>query len=214
MYEDHRELSQALDIYREFPDDPGASGARRIGAAPNRAERRGFHRHARARGGRNSPLPPRIRWHWHEAYVKEKQLAKAVPLTARVLPLRRKISIADVLRTRAPRRTPIPSAAEQFSAAAKIKPDVAQAWSELAGVLIMAEQPVDGLAALDKVHALGAETSGHFYLRAITLDRLNKTKEALEAYNKFLAASQNVNPDQEFIARQRVKVLEKELGKR
>jgi hypothetical protein len=51
-------------------------------------------------------------------------------------------------------------------------------------------------------------------LRAITLDRLNKTKEALDAYTKFLAASQNVNPDQEFIARQRVKVLEKELGKR
>ena len=78
----------------------------------------------------------------------------------------------------------------------------------------MAEQPVEGLAALDKVRALGAETSGHFYLRAITLDRLNKTKEALEAYNQFLAASQNVNPNQEFIARQRVKVLERELGKR
>jgi hypothetical protein len=64
------------------------------------------------------------------------------------------------------------------------------------------------------VHALGAETSGHFYLRAITLDRLKKNKEALEAYNQFLAASKDVNPDQEFIARQRVKVLEKELGKR
>jgi len=73
---------------------------------------------------------------------------------------------------------------------------------------------VDGLAALDRVHALGAETAGHYYLRAITLDRLQRSKEALEAYNKFLAASQNVNPDQEFIARQRVKVLEKELGRR
>jgi hypothetical protein len=45
------------------------------------------------------------------------------------------------------------------------------------------------------------------------LDRLRRNKEALEAYNSFLAASQN-NPDQEFTARQRVKVLEKELGKR
>ena len=107
-----------------------------------------------------------------------------------------------------------PSAAEQFSAATKIKPDAPEAWTELAGVLIMAEQPVEGLAALDHVRALGAETSGHFYLRAITLDRLKQPKEALEAYNKFLAVSQNVNPDQEFIARQRVKALEKELGKR
>ena len=70
------------------------------------------------------------------------------------------------------------------------------------------------MAALDKVRALGAESAGHFYLRAITLDRLQRPKEALEAYNKFLASSQNVNPDQEFIARQRVKVLERELGKR
>jgi tetratricopeptide (TPR) repeat protein len=107
-----------------------------------------------------------------------------------------------------------PPAAEQFSAAAKIKPDAADAWTELAGVLIMAERPADGLAALDHVHDLGAESGGHFYLRAITLDKLQRPKEALEAYNKFLAASQNVNPDQEFMARQRIKALEKELGKR
>jgi predicted Zn-dependent protease len=150
-----------------------------------------------------------------QAYVKEKQLAKAEPLAAKGVAatpedFELRMFYGRILRDE---RRFLP-AAEQFSAATKIKPDAAQAWTELAGVLIMAEQPVDGLAALDKVHALGAETSGHFYLRAITLDRLNKTKEALAAYNNFLAASQNVNPDQEFIARQRVKVLEKELGKR
>jgi len=107
-----------------------------------------------------------------------------------------------------------PPAAEQFSAAAKIKPDAAEAWTELAGVLIMAERLTDGLGALDHVRALGVETAGHFYLRAMTLERLQRPKDALDAYNKFLAASQNANPDQEFIARQRVKALEKELGKR
>jgi tetratricopeptide (TPR) repeat protein len=149
-----------------------------------------------------------------QAYVKEKQLAKAEPLTAKSVAaapedFELRMFYGRILRDE--RR--FPSAAEQFSAAAKIKPDAVEAWSELASVLIVGEQPLDGLAALDKVHALGAETAGHFYLRAITLDRLRRNKEALEAYNSFLAASQN-NPDQEFTARQRVKALEKELGKR
>jgi len=212
LYEEHGDLSQALGIYREFPDDSGAQehaglvllqtgqSAAAIGTLEPVVAK--------------SPTPSN-QVALAQAYVKEKQLAKAEPLAAKGVAaspedFELRMFYGRILRDQ--RR--FPPAAEQFSAAAKIKPDVAQAWTELAGVLIMAEQPVDGLAALDKVHALGAETSGHFYLRAITLDRLNKTKEALDAYTKFLAASQNVNPDQEFIARQRVKVLEKELGKR
>ena len=150
-----------------------------------------------------------------QAYVKEKQLVKAEPLAAisvKAAPEDFDLRMFHGRILRDERR--FPSAAEEFSAAAKIKPDAAEAWTELAGVLIMAEQPLDGLAALDKVHTLGAETAGHFYLRAITLDRLQRSKEALEAYTKFLAASQNVNPDQEFMARQRIKALDRESGKR
>jgi len=150
-----------------------------------------------------------------QAYVKEKQLAKAVPLIAKAVAdapndFDLRMFYGRILRDE--RR--FPPAAEQFSAASKIKPDAPEAWTELAGVQIMAEQLGDGLVALDRVRALGAETSGHFYLRAITLDRLQRNKEALEAYNKFLASNGGANPDQEFMARQRVKVLEKELGKR
>jgi len=36
----------------------------------------------------------------------------------------------------------------------------------------------------------------------------------LENYNKFLAASHGDHPDQEFQARQRARLLERELGKR
>jgi tetratricopeptide (TPR) repeat protein len=150
-----------------------------------------------------------------QAYVKEKQLAKAEPLTGKAVAAAPgdfdlRMFYGRILRDQ--RR--FAPASEQFSAATKIKPDAAEAWTELAGVLIMAERPMDGLEALDHVRTLGAETSGHVYLRAITLDRLQRPKDALEAYNKFLAASQNVNPDQEFMARQRIKALEKELGKR
>jgi tetratricopeptide (TPR) repeat protein len=212
LYEEHNELAQALDIYREFPDDPGAQ--ERAGVLLLQTGQTAAAIATLEPVVAKSPTPANQIALAH-AYVEEKQLAKAEPLIAKgvaAAPDDFEVRMFFGRTLRDERKFPL--ASEQFSAATKLKPEAAQAWTELAGVLIMAEQPVDGLAALDKVHALGAETAGHFYLRAITLDRLNKTKEALEAYNKFLAASQNVNPDQEFIARQRVKVLEKELGKR
>jgi hypothetical protein len=79
------------------------------------------------------------------------------------------------------------------------------------------------LAALDRVKALGGETPGDRFFRAIILDKTsaratsNKTKQlklALEAYQNFLATSQGKFPDQEFQARQRARIIEKELSKR
>jgi tetratricopeptide (TPR) repeat protein len=211
LYEEHGEFPQALDIYREFPDDPGAqehAGVLLLKTGQNAAAIAALEPIVA-----KSPTPAN-QIALAQAYVKEKQMAKAEPLTAKSVAaapedFELRMFYGRILRDG--RR--FPSAAEQFSAAGKIKPDSVEAWSELANVLIVGEQPLDGLAALDKVHALGAETAGHFYLRAITLDRLQRSKEALEAYNKFLGSSQN-NPDQEFIARQRVKALEKVLGKR
>jgi len=89
-------------------------------------------------------------------------------------------------------------------------PSAAEAWSELSGVLILEEKYPDALAALDKVKALGAEGVGHMFFRATTLEHLNRKKEALEYYQRFLEASRT-NPDQEFQARQRVRSLERDL---
>ena len=212
LYEDHHELPQALDIYREFPDDAGAQ--ERSGVLLLQTGQSAAAITALEPVVAKSPTPAN-QIALAQAYVKEKQLAKAEPLAAKGVAsapddFDLRVFHGRILRDE--RR--FPSAAEEFSAATKIKPDSAEAWTELAGVLIMAEQPLDGLAALDKVRALGAESAGHFYLRAITLDRLQRPKDALEAYTKFLASSQNANPNQEIIARQRVKVLERELGKR
>jgi tetratricopeptide (TPR) repeat protein len=212
LYEDHRDLTQALNIYLEFRDDPAAqehAGVLLLQTGQSAAAITTLEPIVA-----KSPTPAN-QIALAQAYVKEKQLAKAEPLIAKSVAAAPedyylRMFYGRVLRDQ--RR--FPPAAEQFTAATTIKPDAPEAWTELAGVLIMAEQPGDGLAALDHVRALRAETSGHFYLRAITLDRLQQNKEALEAYNKFLAMSQNVNPDQEFMARQRIKALEKILGKR
>ena len=104
-------------------------------------------------------------------------------------------------------------AANEFLAAATLKPDSVEAWNEAVGVLVPAAQYPQALACLDKVHNLNADTAGDFYYRAIVLDKLRQVKPALASYKKFLDLSQGKNPDQEFIARQRSRILEKEANR-
>jgi hypothetical protein len=89
-----------------------------------------------------------------------------------------------------------------------------EAWNELASALIISENFSQGLAALDRLKALGKETPGDLFFRAITLDKLRQLKPALEAYEKFLAADNGAHPDQEFQARHRASIIKLELTKR
>jgi tetratricopeptide (TPR) repeat protein len=102
-------------------------------------------------------------------------------------------------------------AAQQFATAAKIRPDNVKAWNELAAVLVVNEDYAGGLAALDRVRALGKEVPGDFYYRAISLEKLRQAKPAMEAYKQFLATDGGKMPDQEFLARQRIRIIESEL---
>jgi len=104
-------------------------------------------------------------------------------------------------------------AAEQFNAAAKLRPDAVQAWNELASALIVAERYPEGLYALDRIRVLGKEVPGDYFLRAITLDKLKQRKEAIAAYQQFLAADGGRHADQEFQARQRIRIIENEMKK-
>ena len=105
-------------------------------------------------------------------------------------------------------------AAQQFLAATRLQPDSVHAWNELASALIVGENYAEGLAALDHIRALGKEIPGDLYLRAITLDKLKQRPQAIAAYQQFLAASKGAFPDQEFLARQRVRIIESELKKK
>jgi tetratricopeptide (TPR) repeat protein len=104
-------------------------------------------------------------------------------------------------------------AAEQFNAAAKLRPDAVQAWNELASALIVSERYSEGLYALDRIRVLGKEAPGDYFLRAITLDKLKQRKEAIAAYRQFLAADGGQHADQEFQARQRIRIIENEMRK-
>ena len=104
-------------------------------------------------------------------------------------------------------------AATQFLAVAKAKPDSGEAWNELTSMLILLKQYEPALAALEKSKALNGETPAYHYFRAIMLDASNQPKPALESYKQFLAVSEGKFPDEEFKARQRVKVLGKVVNK-
>jgi len=84
-------------------------------------------------------------------------------------------------------------------------PVVSRLVSSLAGDLPRA------LEAYDKARGLGENTAGLAFMRAITLDKMRQLKPALEAYEQFLALSQGKNPDQEFQARQRVRIIRHQL---
>jgi tetratricopeptide (TPR) repeat protein len=104
-------------------------------------------------------------------------------------------------------------AAQQFSAAAKLRPDSVKAWNELATVYVVNGDYGDGLAALDHVRALGKEIPGDFYFRGICLDRMRELKPAIEAYRRFLETDGGKMADQEFLARQRIRIMENELNR-
>jgi Flp pilus assembly protein TadD len=103
-----------------------------------------------------------------------------------------------------------PAAIHQFNEAVKIKPGDVRAWSDLASVLYLHEDLQDALTAFDRARQLGENTAGNWFLRAIILDKLRQLKPALEAYKQFLSMSHG-NDDQEFQARQRVRIIQNEL---
>jgi Flp pilus assembly protein TadD len=70
------------------------------------------------------------------------------------------------------------------------------------------------LSAFEQAAKAGDTSPGNWFLRAIILDKLRQLKPAKAAYEQFLAASQGKNPDQEFQARQRVRILDREISKR
>jgi len=212
LYETAKQFPQAIAIYREFPDNPGAQ--ERMGALLSQSGNTADGILALESAVAKSPTPAN-RVALAQAYVKNKQPEKAIPLVAQVLAAQPddydlRMFYARMLRD----QRKFSDAAPQFLAASKLKPDAVQPWNEMVGLLVAAEQYPQALEALDRVRALGGETTAHFYFRAISLDHLHQLKEALANYNKFLEQSQGQNPDEEFKSRQRARIIQNELNKK
>ena len=96
----------------------------------------------------------------------------------------------------------------------QLKPDSKEGWSGLATMLLSLENYPQAIAAFDKLESLGEVTPGVYFLRALAFDKTQNYKAAQANYQKFLAVSENKFPDEESKARQRLKVIAKELARR
>lgn len=148
------------------------------------------------------------------AYLKTQHPEKAAPLLEQSMKenpadLEVRLTYGRILRD----QKKYPAAAQEFYKVVQAKPDSREAWGELAGMLILMEQYPQALTALDRVKALSGENAGYYYLRALVLDKTKQFKPALESYLKFLSMSGGKSPDEEFKARQRARILQREIQK-
>jgi protein O-GlcNAc transferase len=211
-YERDNKTAEAIEIYKQFPENPGAK--ERLGELLLESGQPATAIPQLEEAVQKSPTPAN-RYALATAYIQNKQPDKAEPLFEQALQsdagnVELRMSHARALRD----LKKYPAAAQEFFRVVQAKPDSGEAWSDLAGMLILLKQDDQALGALDKVRALGLEKPGHFYFRAIVLDRNHQYQPALENYEKFLSLSENKSPDEEFKSRQRIRVIKKELSKR
>jgi len=203
--------AEAIAIYQQFPDNPGAQ--ERLGAllleSGKAADAIAHFETAVAK----SPTVAN-RAALATGYLKNNEPDKALPVVEKILAATPNDFDIWMLHARIIRdQRKFPEAAAEFQKATHMRPDSPQAWSELANVEVMAEDFPAALNALDRVAALNAEKPGHVFLRAIVLDRIKDRKPALASYQRFLAMSNGQFPNEEFKARQRVRILQRELSK-
>jgi Tfp pilus assembly protein PilF len=212
LYEENKRPAEALAIYREFPGN--ADVQEHAGNLLVQTQKYTEAVPPLEQAYQKSPTPA-TRKALAAAYLQNQQLDKALPLL--------EIAVADepsnydlrmgyahALRD----RKQYLAAAAQFQEAAKLKPAEARTWTELGGMLFLAKDQQGALAALDQARKLGDDTPGSWFLTAIMLDGAHQLKPALAAYQRFLALSQGKSPDQEFQARQRARIIQRELDKR
>lgn len=208
---DARERAKAIEFLKEFPENPGArEELGRIYLADNRPA----DAVTEFQSAVNLAPTAANELALATALMRNKQDEAAKPLLERaVLQEPRNYDLRMIVgRMHRDKHEYLP-AGEAFLAAAGLKPDSVEAWQEAIGVLVPAQQFSQALACLEKVHNLNAETAGDFYYRAIVLDKMRQVKPALANYRHFLEMSQGKNPDQEFLARQRSRILEKEANR-
>jgi tetratricopeptide (TPR) repeat protein len=103
------------------------------------------------------------------------------------------------------------AAAAAFRRAVELEPQEVAGFTNLASALFLMKDYEGTVSALETVASLGKDTSGTYFVRAVSLDHLGLKDAAYDNYEMFLATSEEKTPNQEFQARQRLIVLGREL---
>jgi tetratricopeptide (TPR) repeat protein len=91
-------------------------------------------------------------------------------------------------------------------------PQDTDALRDLADAFFLNENYGQALEAMDRLAKLEPPKPGSWFVRAICYDKLSRKAEAIEAYQKFLDQDGGQHDTQDFQARHRIPVLQKELG--
>ena len=212
LFEAAKQPEPAIAIYQKFPGNVAAQ--ERLGELLIEAKRFPEAIERLEKAVEKDPTPANNLALAH-AYRLNKQPEKALPLLEKATagdP--RNFDLRMMYGSSLRDQKKYAAAAREFFAGTQIRADSKDAWNELAGMLILLDDFPQAMAALDRLKALGGETPGHHYFRAIMLDKAKQYKPALESYQRFLASAEGKYPDEEFKARQRVRIIEKELSKR
>ena len=197
--------AEAAAIYGRFPKDPAAmerAGLLELDAGNAKQSAEELELAVQV-----SPTPA-LRYALATALLRSGQIEKAAEVAAALVTqqpgnLDTRMFYGRLLRDQ---RQYAP-AAEQFASATKLKPDSLEAWNELTSMLVLLKNYPAALETIEKSRQLGGETPAYYWYRAIMLDALHQNKPALESYQRFLEMSHDKSPDEEFKARQRVRIL-------
>lgn len=85
------------------------------------------------------------------------------------------------------------------------------ALRDLGTVLYLEDNYAGALEAMDSLAKRETPLPGSWFIRAICYDKLARKKEAVESYQKFIDLDEGRHQDQDFQARQRIKLLSREL---
>ena len=197
--------AEAAAIYRRFPNDPAAmerAGVLELDAGNAKQSVEQLQLAVKA-----NPTPA-LRYALATALLRSGEIAKATETASEMVAgqpgnLDVRMFYGRLLRD----QKKYAPASEQFLSATKLKPDSLEAWNELTSMLVLLKNYPAALETIEKSRQLGGETAAYHWFRAIMLDALKQYKPALESYRRFLEMSQNKSPDEEFKARQRVRIL-------
>lgn len=215
VYEADKNFEAAIAIYKRFPEN--AAARERMGELLIETGKAASAIPELEAAVKASPTVANLTA-LATAYLQNKQPEKCQPVMDAALRLEPNNGELRILYGRLLRDLrKFDLAANQFALAAKLDPKSADAWADLAMVTALMDRYDVVLMALDRVKQLGAEKPGHKYLRAITLDKVRQdrkqTRLAIEAYQDFLVVAGGKFPDEEFKARQRLKLLEREVNR-
>ncbi len=215
-YERTTDPAPAIAIYQEFaashPND--AAVQERLGVLMMNSGRAGEAIPHLENAVKGSPTAAN-RFALATAYLRDKQPQKATESMNEAIaadPKNPELFIASAGLHRDQKNFKV--AAEQFWRATQLKPESKEAWSGMATMLLSLENYAQSVAAFDKLESLGDASPGLYFLRALAFDKTHNYKPAQANYQKFLSVSGNKFPDEEFKARQRLRVIEKELARR